>query len=451
MYPLSDNDMDRISREAAAEFHAEPSPSGWEKLERELDRSMPVSQKPDKRKRLGYFILIPLLAAAVLSLLLTREIPPADKKLQAVTSSVAEEQENASAPLNWEKDRGHTNSFNEEGSIGSDGATALQPKNHEGSRSQASDDIAKQPLAQDGRVKMNQWAKQNASQKKLYAKSSDQEPLESSKQYAIGNKKDNRIVNVEKVYNSERDMLPSLPAALKQNQSATSVAANFSSLKDPATVKESKDGKKSIRRPLTSQRFAIGITGGTDLSIIHNAGWSAPGYSAGLGLQYRFAPRWTVASGLLFTKKNYEADGADYHPPKGYWTNNIDLDYLDGSCLMWEWPVYIAYSLGKTHNGEFFASGGVSNYFMRRQRYSYYYEYNNNPVVRDWDYDEPGNYWMGIVQLSGAYEKKLSRNWALRMEPYVKLPVKGVGFGRMDISSYGIYWSLQYYPGRRRM
>lgn len=456
MYPLSDKDMDRLSREAAAEFHAEPSPSGWEKLERELDRTMPESQKPDNRKRLGYFILIPLLAAAILSLLLTRELPPADKQLQSMLPAEAEGQalnhkKDNAAPPDLAIDRSPGNSLNEEGTATGSSASPLQPKNQEGSRSQPAGDVARQPLTKDRKEITDGWLLQRASHQKKYVQSSNQKPLEPSEQHEVSNRNDSRIINAGIEFKSESDLKPSLPAALELNLSPTSVAANFSNLKDPATVKESKDRKNSVRHPFTAQRFAIGITGGTDLSIIHNAGWSAPGYSAGLGFQYRIAPRWTVATGLLYTKKNYEAEGADYHPPKGYWTNNIDLDYLEGSCQMWEWPVNIGYSLGKTRHGEFFASGGISNYFMRRQHYSYYYEYNNNPVVRDWDYNKPGNYWMGIIQLAGAYEKRLSGKMSLRIEPYVKLPVKGVGFGRMDISSYGIYWSLQYYPGKRHM
>jgi hypothetical protein len=43
-------------------------------------------------------------------------------------------------------------------------------------------------------------------------------------------------------------------------------------------------------------------------------------------------------------------------------------------------------------------------------------------------------------------EQKLSKSLSLQVEPYVKIPVKGVGLGEVDLSSYGVNLSLRFAP-----
>ena len=55
MYPLDENDLDRLSAEAAEHYHAPGTPS-WEAVEQVLDIELP--QKKDKRRRGLFFFLI---------------------------------------------------------------------------------------------------------------------------------------------------------------------------------------------------------------------------------------------------------------------------------------------------------------------------------------------------------------------------------------------------------
>jgi hypothetical protein len=56
MHPLHDKDLDRLSREAAEHFEAEPGASGWANLEMRLDTELP--QKKKKRRFLFWLFFI---------------------------------------------------------------------------------------------------------------------------------------------------------------------------------------------------------------------------------------------------------------------------------------------------------------------------------------------------------------------------------------------------------
>ncbi|RYY86052.1 MAG: hypothetical protein EOO15_15460 [Chitinophagaceae bacterium] len=46
--------------------------------------------------------------------------------------------------------------------------------------------------------------------------------------------------------------------------------------------------------------------------------------------------------------------------------------------------------------------------------------------------------WMAMLQLSAGYRFNLRRNFTLRVEPYLQLPLRDAGAGRLPLTSYGL-------------
>jgi len=72
--------------------------------------------------------------------------------------------------------------------------------------------------------------------------------------------------------------------------------------------------------------------------------------------------------------------------------------------------------------------------------------YLGTPTKRDWETSSQENEWFKILNLSAGYERALSKSWSIQAEPFVKIPLSGVGFGSMDMSSYGILLGIKYKP-----
>ena len=112
---------------------------------------------------------------------------------------------------------------------------------------------------------------------------------------------------------------------------------------------------------------------------------------------------------------------------------------------MWEVPVYASYHFKTNRKSGWFVSLGLSSYFMKKEDYTYHYKYSNgNPVSRYWQNTDPSNYWFSILGVSGGWEKGFGHGLSLGIAPYAKIPLKGVGFGNMQLSSYGLNLLLSY-------
>ena len=48
------------------------------------------------------------------------------------------------------------------------------------------------------------------------------------------------------------------------------------------------------------------------------------------------------------------------------------------------------------------------------------------------------------LNLSAGYEYEAGPHWRLQAEPYVKVPLTGVGAGKVQLLSAGVYFGLKY-------
>jgi hypothetical protein len=114
----------------------------------------------------------------------------------------------------------------------------------------------------------------------------------------------------------------------------------------------------------------VSILAGVDISTVEFKYSDNAGFNAGLLLGYRFNKKWSVGTGLIYTKKNYTAAGNDFDPPKSYWTSgsNIKLDKVDGSCYMWEVPVFASYRFNSSKKSGWFVSMGTIILFHDQRR-----------------------------------------------------------------------------------
>ena len=50
----------------------------------------------------------------------------------------------------------------------------------------------------------------------------------------------------------------------------------------------------------------------------------------------------------------------------------------------------------------------------------------------------------GIYNFSLGYQKAIGSQWFLEIEPFIKVPLGGVGFGEVKLWSTGSFFSLKY-------
>lgn len=189
--------------------------------------------------------------------------------------------------------------------------------------------------------------------------------------------------------------------------------------------------------------FYYGVIAAPDISTIKNQRIKGMGYSAGIIAGYNFNTRLTIEGGVLWSRKKYYTDGKYFTKSGAQIPDYINVHWLDGGCNMFEFPLAVRYNFSRASN-TWFAGVGVTSYMMKKENYTYganagvsgnYYEGYKS-------YNRSGDHLFANLQLSGGYKFALSPKINMRIEPYLKAPLKKIGIGKMPVTSTGLYFAI---------
>jgi hypothetical protein len=204
-------------------------------------------------------------------------------------------------------------------------------------------------------------------------------------------------------------------------------------------TKEANEVKKAeTKNAVTSKKLYVGVVGTLDVSTVKLQSTNKIGKGLGVLIGYQLSKRLSVESGVHSQKKYYFSDAKYFNPKNPYSSASYRLISVTGNCSMWEVPVNLKYNLSSTSKNNWFASVGSSSYFMKAENYDYTYDSYGVIRERNMSYNNSSNYWFSILNLTAGYERPIGRAGSLRVEPYLKLPLKGFGWGRMPITSTGL-------------
>jgi hypothetical protein len=490
MSHLSDKELDRLSREAAEQFDVEGSTSGWDALEKKLDTSMPADAPLKRRRGLWFWLTGSILLIGLLGYYFYYDNgnSVSDDAKQTVLSEqnnpVLKSSENAvndnQVTTQSQSDAKETGKENNEERINStkssetDFISKTQPSGTNSktgagsetdlSKAQPSGTTSKTVSVSRGNNKTD--SKDNTRKSSKVSESQNRNSFNVNKVTVAESSTNSQNVkaNSSKIggsiskstpesqtitENSEPDYikqtnLPEIdhqhnPININNSTHADSMIADLAN----ASIPERDTSIKSN----TIFPIEVGMLVGSDMSNVNFQGSDRMGLNFGISVGYRFNKRWQINTGLIHTKKYYQARGKDFHPPKGYWTDYVKLDLVAGNCSMWEIPLNVRYDLSLTRKGSWFISSGLSTYLMQQEDYDYHYWSNGNFYTRHKGYPSSEKSILGILNFSGGFEKNFTPHVSVQIEPYMRIPLKGVGFGNMQMNSFGTNFILKFKSG----
>ena len=210
--------------------------------------------------------------------------------------------------------------------------------------------------------------------------------------------------------------------------------------------------KNTSKTPLASghlninRSLVIGIATGPDYT--NGGGISNDQLSNNLGVSvgYYFTNRLSLNTGLIYTKKYYWSNGQGFRIP-GFWPgSSFPVEFINGSCTMWEIPLSVRYDLPAGAKTKFFVDGGLSSYLMQKESYTLFYHNGNRFFGKEFDSDQHHNYLLSVVSISAGLEHELGKGFSFQVEPFVKLPTTGMGAGNIKLNSYGLLFSFRFAP-----
>lgn len=492
MYPLNDNDLDRLSREAAEQYDVEQSTSGWDALENRLNKELPLREEKERRRFLFWLFLIVLLAGGGLLWTMTNKtdntiqvahadsvLPTTDNSTQNTTPDANQPSPNVGIPPDGtvrpapadaattpadaaanpanvtpeartspQKQQADQSLVKDNDNartapavtIGKNKIETTAPQKNNGVENQATVHNNNRSIVRESSTKRknNRAGKKNDKQQDIAARDQMTGP--------VLNKTDNNKLKGQDAANDEHELKASVVLAAGIETSRGTIKAP--PLPVPAETEKPAPPKKKEQK---NRGFEIGLAAGPDMSNVKFTDMDKAGYNAGIQIGYRFSDRWSVNTGLLYTRKNYTVQGKDYTKPNNSWWQNRELHGVQGYCAMFDIPLNIRYDFSVNKKQRWFASAGASSYIMTREDYTYDYSYTGSSTIRQsyWDSDSTSTYLFSILNLSAGFERALNKRFSIQAEPYFKLPLKGLGYGKLDLNSYGIYFSVRYKLGKR--
>jgi hypothetical protein len=84
---------------------------------------------------------------------------------------------------------------------------------------------------------------------------------------------------------------------------------------------------------------------------------------------------------------------------------------------------------------------------MKRETYEYYYKYpSGQTYTKDWTIHNENQNFLSVLNLAGGYQYTFNNRISIIAEPYVNLPLSGVGAGKVNLKSGGILFSFTVKP-----
>ena len=210
----------------------------------------------------------------------------------------------------------------------------------------------------------------------------------------------------------------------------------------PAAKKDSSATKPKASPKAKTSYFYAGILGAPDLSTVKMQAVKGVGNTFGVLLGYAFNPHWAIETGAYLDRKRYYTEGEYFNTEAVKLPANATLNSVDGTCYMWEIPLNIRYNFNPAGKTRWFAVAGFSTYLMSSEKYSYAYEaYGGGTSWAGdsyWTIKKPSQYPFSIINVSGGFEQRLGKVGNLRIEPYLRIPLTGMGTGKLPIMSTGI-------------
>jgi hypothetical protein len=200
-----------------------------------------------------------------------------------------------------------------------------------------------------------------------------------------------------------------------------------------------------LPKPDPQPRFYVGLVGAADVSTVKFFSVESPMPNVGVTLEYRLTSRLRLTTGLLRSTKHYMARREDYD--WGAYSSYVyqhDFKDVTGSCTVLDIPLNLRYDLIARPQYKVFGSAGLSSFFMQHERYAYDYVEYYKTYTWEKEVTNENRHLFSILNLSFGYERNLSNRWSVQAEPYLKLPLGGVGLGKMRLTSAGVFLAVKY-------
>ena len=204
-----------------------------------------------------------------------------------------------------------------------------------------------------------------------------------------------------------------------------------------------KQSPEEVIRPKKRPLLSFSVMLAPDISAVKAREVNGVGRAAGINIEYFPLPNLSINTGAVYAYKLYEVGEGSFRSYGGS-SGYRKLKSIDGNCRVLDIPINLRFYAINREKSRWYASTGISSYFMLTEDYEYKYENTVDDKYRFHNYRNENQHYFSVLNLSVGYERRVGNHWALQLEPYAKVPLAGVGAGKIRLNSTGFFITLKY-------
>lgn len=201
--------------------------------------------------------------------------------------------------------------------------------------------------------------------------------------------------------------------------------------------------------PETSMsKFSLGFLLSPDINSISTFSESSIGSSMGIIVSYQISQSLSINTGVAYSKKAYSAEPYQYKAAWAFSSAGRAAELINADCTVLDIPLNLSYNIAKSPKRTVFASAGLSSYLMLKEKYtlvanskpSGYPSYSNPSYA----YSNENQHLLSVLNVSAGVSKPIGKQTSLVVEPYMRMPLTGIGQGKVQLKSIGLNFQLKY-------
>jgi len=207
-------------------------------------------------------------------------------------------------------------------------------------------------------------------------------------------------------------------------------------VKDSTTVVKREDKEEKKQNQVSLSKVAVRIFVSPDFSANNFSTVGKTGINYGFSIEYFLRDRLSLSLGLVQSRKYYEASDVTY----SYRT----AEFMEGDCRIWDLPLNATYYFSLPGNTSFYTSTGFTSYLMKKENYDYYPNADNRNYKYSQEIKGKNKEWFSVLNVSVGLQTQITKSWSVQAEPFMKVPLTGIGEGNVSLSSFGAFLGLKY-------
>jgi hypothetical protein len=185
--------------------------------------------------------------------------------------------------------------------------------------------------------------------------------------------------------------------------------------------------------------FTLSIIAAPDISSSPSSLSNKVSTNIGLLGTYSLTGKLSITTGLIYAKKLYDYGGTS---SSAYGATGKGWE-VDADCRVLDIPLNINYQLFKKGSNSITVNTGFSSYFMLNEKYKYINDDGlGNKSVSILEIVNKNRHPFGVANLSMSLNRQVTSQLNIGVQPFLKIPLTGVGYHDSKLRSAGVAFSL---------